>query len=216
MNSGSASITDDMVCIGVIVGAHGVRGVVKVKSFTAEPEDLGAYGPLTDEAGSRVFAFEILGMMKGSVLCRLQGVEDRSAVELLKGQRLYVPREALPAPDDENEFYHSDLIGLPVFFPDGTPVGTVAALFDFGAGDVMEIRGEQGGSAMIPFTRDSVPVVDVRGKRVVAVPQPDLLEGPVAPAQRPAPSAQRKSRSGPIRPSESGTHTDEWPDEDWH
>lgn len=208
--------SNQRICVGVIVGAHGVRGLVKVKSFTATPEDLGAYGPLTDLTGSRVFDLEITGRAKGSVLCRIKGVNDRSAVDALKGQRLYVNRNALPCPDHEEEFYHSDLLGLPVFFPDGTKVGTVGALYDFGAGDVLEIRGDTGGAAMIPFTRKTVPTVDIASGRIVVNPAPGLLEAPVAPAADSRDQPPRGKKKPPIRDNESVIRTDEWPDEDWH
>src|SRR4030081_1289386 len=110
---------DQLLCVGVITGPQGVRGAVRVKSFTAEPADVAAYGTVEDEAGQRRFELRIVGSAKGVVIAKIAGLDDRDAAERLKGTRLYVQRSALPAPA-EDEFYHSDLIGLPMALPDGT------------------------------------------------------------------------------------------------
>ncbi|HEY8350949.1 MAG TPA: ribosome maturation factor RimM, partial [Sphingomonadales bacterium] len=106
------------VCVGLITGAHGVRGLVKVKPFTDDPAAVAAYGPLTDQSGRRRFALELLSFGKGQWLARVDGVSDRTAAEALRGTRLYVDRQALPEPD-EDEFYHADLIGLRAELTDG-------------------------------------------------------------------------------------------------
>ncbi|MDA8233015.1 MAG: ribosome maturation factor RimM [Magnetospirillum sp.] len=156
------------VCVGAIVGAHGVRGAVRIKSFTEQPADIGRYGVVEDERAARTFAFRVIGQVKGLVIAALDGVEDRDAAEALKGTKLFVARERLPETGAE-EFLVADLVGLAAEAPDGTKLGTVKAVFDFGAGDVLEIAGA-GGGIMVPFTRAAVPVVDVEGGRVVAVP----------------------------------------------
>lgn len=156
--------------VGVIAGPHGVRGAVRVKSFTREPEALGRYGPLSDADGRAIYRLRPTGTAKGAVIARIEGVEDRDAAEALKGTELFLPREALPAPDDPDEFYHADLIGLAAEGEDGARLGTVKALYDFGAGDVLEIALEGGGTAMLPFTREAVPLVDPAGGRVVVAP----------------------------------------------
>lgn len=155
----------DLVQVGVVVGAHGVRGAVRIKSFTAEPGAVGAYGPVEDEAGRR-FALRVLSVGK-VVTAALEGVGDRDAAEALKGTRLYVPRAALPAVADREEFYHADLIGLRAETAAGEAVGRVQAVHDFGAGDLIEIARDAGGSLMLPFTRQRVPAVDLAGGRVV-------------------------------------------------
>src|ERR1700746_3436241 len=127
-------MAEKRVLMGVITGAHGVRGLVRVKSFTAEPADLAAYGPLEDGTGERRFALELAGSVKGVLLARVPGVADRDAAERLKGTRLYLPRAALPAPGAE-EYYHADLIALRVVLKDGSVFGAVKAVHDFGAGD---------------------------------------------------------------------------------
>lgn len=163
------------VCLGVVTGPHGVRGLVRVKTFTAEPEGIAAYGPLEDEAGARRFAVELVGKAKGVVLARLQGIADRDAAERLKGQRLYVQRDALPPPEEE-EFYHADLIGLAAVLADGSPLGKVAAVHEYGAGDSLEVVRPGGQVVMVPFTRAIVPTVDVAGGKLVVVPPPGLLD----------------------------------------
>lgn len=165
----------DRICVGVIAGAHGVRGLVKVKSFTADPPDVASYGPVWDEAGGRSFRLALRGSAgKGVVLAAIEGVNDRDAVQALKGMHLYVPRSALPEPVEEDEFYWSDLIGLAVVLDDGETVGgetvgEVAEVHDFGAGTMLEVKREGVSSVMLPFTRAAVPVVDVAGGRLVAV-----------------------------------------------
>ena len=142
------------VCLGVVVGAHGIQGAVRVKSFTADPLDVAAYGPVSSEDGARVWPIRVQGASKGVVLCRLEGVRDRSAAEALKGQKLWIDRAALPEDDgadadgDDESYYHADLIGLRVEAEDdGRPLGTVRAVHDFGAGDVLDIAPPAGGRA---------------------------------------------------------------------
>lgn len=207
------------VCVGVISGVHGVRGVVRVKPFTESPDEIDAYGPLEDESGSRRFSLEVIGTGKGVVLCAIDGVEDRTAAEKLRGTKLYVARAALPALDEEDAFYHSDLLGLAVVFADGTRVGSVAAVYDFGAGDVVEIAGDAGGTAMIPFTREAVPTVDLEGGRLVVEKLPGLLEGPVEPSR--TARKKRGQRGGPEeaevgqKARAEARNAEDWPDEDW-
>jgi 16S rRNA processing protein RimM len=168
------------VCVGQIAGAHGVRGLVKVKPFTAAPEDLTAYGPVSDEAGTRRLALQLLSWAKDQWIVRIEGVADRDAADALRGLRLYVDRAALPEPE-EDEFYHADLIGLPAVLADGSVFGTVRGVFDFGAGEMLEIARQGAGAVMMPFTRAAVPVVDIAGRRIVVDPPAGLLE----PAEQP-------------------------------
>ena len=170
------------VLVGVVAAAHGVRGLVKVKSYTAVPADIAAYGPLADETGRRRVGLHVMSAAgAGTLICRIDGVDDRDAAEALKGLRLYVDRAALPPPDAE-EYYHADLIGLAAELPDGTPFGRVVAVHNHGAGDILEIERLAEGLAGrppvvdLPFTRAVVPVVDIAGGRVVVDPPPELLE----------------------------------------
>ncbi len=155
---------EGMVCVGAIAGAFGVRGEARLKSFCAEPEAIGEYAPLTTEDG-RSFDVKLTRAIKDGFAARLSGIATREEAEALKGTRLYAPRERLPAlPDDE--FYHTDLIGLLVVDTGGAELGRVRAVHDFGAGDVLEVLG--GKELMLPFTRAVVPTVDLNARRIVA------------------------------------------------
>ena len=166
---------DKRVCVGVIAGPHGVQGAVRVKSFTADPDDVARYGPLEDESGERRFRLRLAGSAKGVVIARLRGVADRNQAEGLRGLRLYLPRAALP-PTGAEEYYHADLIGLQAMLADGAMLGQVRSVHDFGAGDTLEIVRPAGPPAMVPFTRAIVPVVDLAAGRLVVDPPPGLLE----------------------------------------
>ena len=162
---------DKRIVMGVITAAHGVRGEVKIKSFTAKAEDIAAYGPLYLDDGERTLTITRLRPAKKLLIARIEGITDRNAAEALKGRRLTLPRERLPEPEEEDEFYHEDLVGLAVFDPAGERVGTVVAVQNFGAGDLLEIRPENGGPTFYqPFTRRDVPEVDIAAGRVVIVP----------------------------------------------
>src|SRR6266853_218005 len=165
------------VCVGAVAGAHGVRGAVKIKSFTATPEDVAGYGPLEDESGERRFSLRLVGTGKGVVIGHLSGIADRNQAEAARGLRLYLPRAALP-PTEEDEYYHADLIGLEAVLTDGTPVGAVRAVHDFGAGDTLEIARPKGPPVVVPFTRAVVPTVDLAAGRLVVDPPPGLLDAP--------------------------------------
>jgi 16S rRNA processing protein RimM len=182
------------LCVGIITGAQGVRGAVRIKSFTAVPEDVAAYGPVADEAGQREFVVRPVGRAKGVVIATIAGVADRDAAERLKGMRLYVARDKLPAPGEE-EYYHADLIGLAAVLRDGTPLGRVRAVHEYGAGDSLEVVRESGATVMVPFTRAAVPEVDLAAGRLVIEPLDGLLDNrPVeadedATAESPSPLA---------------------------
>lgn len=164
------------LCLGVIAGARGIHGEVRVRAFTERGEDVAAYGPLTDETGGRSFTLVNPRPIRGGVAARVEGVEDRTAAEALKGARLYVAREALPDLGDD-EFYHADLMGARVVSPDGEEIGLVVALHDFGAGDVLEIGRADGPPLVAPFTRETVPEIDMNEGRIVLTPPPGLLDG---------------------------------------
>ncbi len=171
-------MTEPRLCLGVVAGVHGVHGLVRIKSFTAAPEDVASYGPVENEAGNRSFQVEVSAVRKGVVIARIAGVDDRDGAEALKGVRLYVSRAALPEPEEE-EWYHADLIGLDAVLKDGEVFGKIRQVHDYGAGDSLEIdRADGGGTVMLPFTKAAVPVVDVKGGKVVVEPPEGLLEPP--------------------------------------
>jgi 16S rRNA processing protein RimM len=163
------------ICVGQFAGSHGVRGLAKLRSFTETPEAVASYGPLSDESGARVFRVSLQGKAKDLLLVRVEGISTREQAQALTGVQLFVDRSTLPETDDEEEFYHADLIGLRAELADGTLYGTVKAIYDFGAGDVLEIRTEQGTLEMLPFTRACVPLVEV-GKGRILVDLPAVIE----------------------------------------
>lgn len=165
--------------MGVVGAPHGVRGAVRIKSFTEPPEAIARYGALQDESGARRFTLRVVGAAKGEgmVIATLSGVADRDQAETLRGLRLYAPRTALPA-TAEDEFYHADLVGLAAVLVDGTELGRIVAVHDFGAGDVLEIARGDAPPVLVPFTRAAVPVVDIAGGRLVIAPPEGLLDPP--------------------------------------
>ena len=154
------------VCVGQIVGVHGVRGIVRIRSHTANPDDLTAYGALSDEAGGRRFALTVTGHVKGLLLARVDGVDDRDAAEALKGTDLHIARAALP-PTEGDEYYHADLLGLRAESADGAAIGRVSAIHDHGAGPIVEIQPPDGPSTLVPFTRERVPAIDIEAGRLI-------------------------------------------------
>lgn len=158
-------MADRKVCIGVIAGAHGVRGQVRVKSFTAEPQDVTAYGPVTDASGARQFDLRITGAARGMMLAKIDGVGDRDAADMLRGTELYVDRDRLPEPE-EDEFYYADLIGLDAVSTEGAALGSVRAMHNFGAGDMIELDDGSGKTELLPFTEAVVVAVDLEAGAV--------------------------------------------------
>ena len=163
----AARAAEQRICVARLGAAHGVRGEVRLWSFTAEPATVVDYGPF-ETADGRVMEIETLRPAKDFFVARLKGVADRAAAEALRNVELFVPRERLPAPEDNDEFYHADLIGLAVVDAAGAPLGTVVALHNFGAGDIVEVRrADANDTVMLPFTQDAVPQIDVAGGRIV-------------------------------------------------
>jgi 16S rRNA processing protein RimM len=165
-------MSTDRVLLGVVAAPHGVRGLVRIKSFTEDPMSVAAYGPLSDETGKKEYRVEALSAARGAVLARIDGVADRNAAEAIRGLRLYVARERLPA-TGEREWYEADLVGLKAVGTDGRDWGKVVAFHDFGAGSVMEVSG----GVIVPFNDESVPEVDVEGGKVLIDPPAGLLAG---------------------------------------
>jgi 16S rRNA processing protein RimM len=175
-------MAEERVCLGVMVGAHGVRGLVKVKGFTEDPAAVAAYGPVSDKSGRRQWRLQVAGPAPGKaesvVLVRVEGVTDRDAAQALHGTELYVERAALPALEEEETFYHADLIGLRVEDREGRPLGTVTAVENYGAGDFLEVAGADGKAVLLAFTKSVVPLVDLAGGRLVIEPPAEIVVGP--------------------------------------
>jgi 16S rRNA processing protein RimM len=163
-----------MVRVGRIGAAHGIAGAVRVKAFTARPESLGDYGPLS-AADGRQFRVRTLRPAGSVVVVHFEGLGDRNAAEALNGTDLFVPRDRLPAPDD-GEYYHADLIGLEAASSDGKTIGTVVGVENYGAGDLIEIARANGANVLVPFTRAIVPQIDLSAGRLIVDPPAGLLD----------------------------------------
>jgi 16S rRNA processing protein RimM len=174
MNTGDPSRSAARVCVGAVTGARGLKGEVRIKSFTAEPEDVAAYGPVMDKSGKRTFRVRVTGRARDQVIARIEGVDDRDAAEALKGTGLYVLRSALPEAE-AGTYYHADLIGIEVQTGAGERLGKVKAVHNFGAGDVIEVAAT-GRSVMVPFTDKVVTAVNVTKGLIVVDPPKGLLE----------------------------------------
>lgn len=165
-------MTADLICIGAIAGSFGVAGEVRLKSFCSEPSDIAAYGPLLSQDGSREFRITLTRPVAGGLGARIAGISSKEAADALRGTSLFVPRSRLPKlPDDE--FYHADLIGLSAFDTGGNLLGKVSAIYNHGAGDIIEISSTGHKSALLlPFTLEIVPNVDLgAGRLVVNLPE---------------------------------------------
>lgn len=166
---------DNLVLMGIFGAAVGLKGEVRLKSYTQDPVDIAEYSPLLTRDGR---SFEITAVREANevVVVRIKGVSNRTDAEKLTNIALFVPRERLGETEDEDEFFHADLIGLKAETEAGAALGTVAALYDFGAGEMIEIKPLRGKPLVYPFTKAIVPVIDIAGGRVIVVP-PNEVEG---------------------------------------
>ena len=163
------------ICVARIGAAHGVRGAVKLWTFTEDPFAVKEYGPLTTKDGARQFEVTHVREARDHLVATLKGIATREDAERLNGIELYIAREKLPATDDD-EYYHADLIGLAAVNAANEPLGRVTAIHNFGAGDIIEIAPAQGPTMLLPFTNAVVPTVDLAGGRVV-IELPAEIEG---------------------------------------
>ena len=163
------------ICVARIGAAQGVRGAVKLWTFTEDPLAVQTYGPLITKDGSRQFEVATAREAKGHLVATLKGVATREEAERLNGIELYVARDKLPATDDD-EYYHADLIGLAAVTAGDAPLGRVIAIHNFGAGDIIEIAPPHGPTLLLPFTNAVVPTVDLAAGRVV-IELPEEIEG---------------------------------------
>ena len=166
------------ICIGVITGARGIKGDLRIKPLTQTPRNVAAYGPVETEDGTRQLVFNKVEISGKGIVVKAEGITTRTEAEALKGIRLYIPKAALPQ-IDEDEYYQADLIGLKVTRKDGTEIGDVVALQNFGAGELLEIRlrGRKT-TVLLPFTAECVPQVDVDGGTVSVDPLQGLFDVP--------------------------------------
>lgn len=165
----------DRVVLAQVGAPHGIKGEVRLKPFTEDPDSLAAYGPLQTRDGRSVVV-ERLRPAGTMLIAKLKGVDDRTQAQALNGAELTIDRARLPEPEDAEEFYQADLIGLEAVGADCAPLGTVVAVHDFGAGDIIEIAppGRRGESLLVPFTREAVPEVDLAGGRIVVDPPAEI------------------------------------------
>ena len=163
------------VVVGAIGGAFGVHGEVRLKSFCAQPEAIAAYAPLSDASGRVYPRIRLTGQTSGALTARIDGIATREEAEALKGTELFADRDRMPEPDEE-EYYHSDLVGLAVFDTGGAEIGRIRAVQNHGAGDLLEIAVPgRSSTLLLPFTQAVVPTIDLAGGRVVADPPDGLL-----------------------------------------
>ncbi|WP_045834733.1 ribosome maturation factor RimM [Hyphomicrobium sp. 99] len=161
------------ILVGEISGAHGIRGDVLVRTYTETPDAVAAYGPLTDETGKRSFSLRVVRVTSKGIVARIKGVEDRNAAEPLRGIKLYIGRDKLPEPKAA-EYYHADLIGLDAVSEDGTALGKIVSVQNFGAGDLLELKPNDGSATeFIPFEDRYVPSIDLQARTIV-INRPEL------------------------------------------
>ena len=190
-----------LVCVARIGAAHGVRGAVKLWTFTEDPFAVKRYGPLLSKDGKRQFELAQAREAKDHLVATFKGVTTRDEAERLNGIELYVAREKLPA-TEEDEYYHTDLIGLAAVTTADEPLGRVVAIHNFGAGDIIEIAPPDGATMLLPFTNAVVPTVDLAGGRVV-IELPQEIEGDDA-AVADLSGKEVEVDLSPSRPRESG------------
>lgn len=163
--------SEPLTCVAIIVGAHGVHGAVKVKSFTENPEDFSIYGPLLNADGNVILTPKNPRPINNAFTMRSPEIKSREQAMAMKGTQLFVPRSAFPELDEEDDFYYTDLVGLDVKSTDGKRIGMVSGVHDFGAGTMLEIQpgksAENKNSFYHPFTKLAVPKVDLKAKRII-------------------------------------------------
>lgn len=170
-----SSTQADLVAVGIFVGAHGIKGQLKLRSYTAIPEDILAYGALLNKEGTKRFELNLDGATKHGLIVSLKGLKDRNAAELLKGTEVFADRAHMPEPDEE-EFYYDQLIGLEVRDSEGKNLGKITALYDFGAGDIIEILlADSAKKEMYPFTRQNFPAIHI-DEGFIRADLPEVLE----------------------------------------
>jgi len=192
------------VVLGVVIGPHGVSGRVRIKTFTSDPEAVGAYGPVETSKG--IFGIHVTGTGTGAgvVIAELEGIKRREQAEALRGLELKVARGKLGEPEEEEEaFFHTDLVGLEAVTGEGTLLGRVIAVHDFGAGDLLEIEQPNGKPELLPFTKENVPEVQLSEGRLVADPPLGLFE-PDKPRKKRFRSPRAKAKAQAAQGAETG------------
>lgn len=161
-------MSEKKVCLGKIVGVHGIRGEVKVKSYTAVDKDIAAYGRLFDKNDERTFELKVTGHSKDLLRVKIEGIDDRNAAEVLVGTELYAPRGVLPELKADEVYYETDLVGLNVFDENGNKTAMVVGFYNFGAGDILEIQLNNGQTEMLPFNKSYIPEINLEKGYIIA------------------------------------------------
>lgn len=161
---------DTRVCVAQIGAAHGLKGEVRLWSYTEDPSAVAQYGALETEDGTKRLEISHMRAAKDHFVARLRGVDDRNAADALRNTKLYIARDQLPATDDGDIFYYADLIGLTAVDPSGADIGEVIAVHDFGAGDIIEVRCADQSTIMFPFNEAVVPAIDIAAGRMTIDP----------------------------------------------
>ena len=170
-------MAERLILVGRVAGAFGVKGEARITAFTAEPMNLAGYGPLLNKAGAPALTLLSARPVKGGIIARTKEIATPEAADALRGLELFVTRDKLPEPDDEDEFYLADLIGLSAVSPDGASLGRVASVENHGAGDLLEIRpGDGGPTWLVAFTRENVPELRIAEGMLVVV-RPEEIQG---------------------------------------
>lgn len=165
---------DNLVLLGVFSSAHGLRGLLKVKTFTDDPGDIASYGPLLDTKNNTSYILSVITVLKNNfVIAKVQGIETRTQADELRNIRLFCKTASLPLLT-EDEYYKSSLIGLKVELLDGAPFGTVSEVFNFGSGDILEIKTQEGKKKLFPFTRDAFPLIDI-ASGIISLSPPETI-----------------------------------------
>lgn len=183
------------VCVAQIGAAHGLKGEVRLWSFTEDPSAVAQYGALETADGSRRLEISSLRAAKDCFITKLHGIDDRNAAEALRNVKLYIARDRLPDTEDEDTFYHADLIGLSAFDPDGSKIGDIVTVQNFGAGDIIEVRRSDNSTVMFPFNEAVVPEIDIAAGRMTIVPPEETGdENEEMASSRPSAAKRRASR----------------------
>lgn len=170
--------SEKTILMGKIGAAHGIKGEVRITTFTGDPEAIASYGPLDTDRPGLTVTIETARLSKNVLVARLKGVRDRNEAEKLNGVSLFIDRDRLPEPDDEDDFYHADLIGLDARLDTGVSIGAVSALLNYGAGDLIEVADPRSGDTFLyPFTKAVVPTIDISGGFLVIAPPLDADPG---------------------------------------
>ena len=168
----------NQILLGQIGAAHGIKGQVRIATHTQDPLAIGTYGPLATDRPGLTITLTKVRLQKNVVIAHIKGISDRTAAEELNGVSLFVDRDRLPDPEDEDDFYHADLLGLDARLDSGVSIGKVSALPNFGAGDLIEVRDPQTGDTYLyPFTRAVVPEVNIAEGYLIIVVPTDAAEG---------------------------------------